>query len=86
MALVIVLALAALAVVAWQQGLVDRGPDEGMRTVYEAGASDQSGGELIVTDPDAPRIEGFELPKTAMTPVRSGEEANSAPADGAKME
>ena len=40
---------------------------------YEAGVTDESGGELIVTDPDAPAIEDVELPETEMTSVPPGE-------------
>jgi hypothetical protein len=69
MVVVIVLVLVALSVGAWRMGLFDRATDEDKQAVYEAGVTDVSGGELIVTDPDAPRIEDLELPKTPMTPV-----------------
>lgn len=36
---------------------------------YEVGVTDESGGELIVADPDAPAIEDQTLPETAMTNV-----------------
>ena len=81
MMLVIVLALAVLAVVGWQMGLFDSGTDEGMRTTYTTDTVDRSGGELIVTDPDAPKVEDVDLPETEMTPVPPGEEASPAPAD-----
>jgi hypothetical protein len=51
-----------------------------MRTVYEAGVIDESGGELIVTDPDAPQVEDVTLPETPMTPVPPGQEGSPAPA------
>lgn len=86
MLVVIVLALAVLAVAAWQLGAFERGTDEGMRTAYEAGVTDESGGELIVTDPDAPRIEDLELPETPMTPVPAGEEESTAPAGRSEAE
>ena len=46
---------------------------------YEADVTDESGGELIVTDPEAPAVEDVDLPETAMTPVPA-EEANEEPA------
>ena len=56
-------------------GLFDReAPDE--QAVYEAGVTDVSGGKLIVTDADAPRIEDLELPETPMTPVPPTSEAS----------
>jgi hypothetical protein len=76
MALIIILVLAALAAIGWQLGYFSGSTDEGMRTVYKAGVTDQSGGELIITDPEAPRIEGLTLPETAMTPVPPGGEAS----------
>jgi hypothetical protein len=69
----IILALAALAAVAWQQnmfGPTDRETSEGL--TYKAGVTDVSGGELIVTDPRSPQIEDIELPKTPMSPVPPG--------------
>jgi hypothetical protein len=76
MALVVVLVLAALAVAAWQLGLFQRGSEQDEQTTYEAGVVDESGGELIVTDPAEPRIEDLELPKTPMTPVPPSEQAS----------
>jgi hypothetical protein len=69
MVLIVILVLAGLAVMGWRLGYFSGNTDEGMRTVYNAGVSDESGGDLIVTDPDAPRIEGLTLPETTMTPV-----------------
>ena len=86
MVLVIFVALAALAVAASQLGLFEPGPDEGMRTVYKSDVADESGGELIVTDPDAPQVEDLDLPETPMTPVPPTEEANPFPADRAEVE
>lgn len=40
---------------------------------YEAAVTDESGGELIVTDPDAPAVEDVELPETEMTNVPADE-------------
>ena len=54
--------LAALALAAC-------GSAEEAEPAYEAGVEDASGGELIVTDPEDPRIEDLELPETRMTPV-----------------
>jgi hypothetical protein len=79
MEVVIILLLAALAVGAWQFGLFDRDSDEDEQAVYEAGVTDVSGGELIVTDADAPRIEDLELPQTPMTPVPPTAEMRPAP-------
>lgn len=85
MMLVIVLALAVLAAIAWQMGLfAGRGTDEGLRTSYEAGVTDKSGGELIVTDPAAPQVEDIRLPETPMTPVPANEEQR--PAEGTEAE
>jgi len=47
-------------------------------TDYEVGATDQSGGELIVADPDAPQIEDVTIPETPMTSVPPGEETPAA--------
>jgi hypothetical protein len=80
MILVIILALAAFAVAAWQLGLFERRPAEGMRTVHKASVTDESGGELIVTKPDAPHVEDLELPETPMTPVPPGEDRIPTPA------
>ena len=79
MTVVIVLVLAVLAVAAWQLGLFDRGSEQDERTVYKVGVEDESGGELIVTDPDAPQVEDLELPETPMTPVPTGKDASPAP-------
>lgn len=80
MVLVIIVALAALAVAAWQLALFEPGPDEGMRTVSQAGVADERGGGLIVSDPDAPHVEDLELPETPMTPAPPAEEASPSPA------
>lgn len=77
--LVIILALAVLAAGAWQLGLFERGTDDEMRTGYEAGVTDESGGELIVTDPEAPHVEDVTLPETPMTPVPPAEKTGAAP-------
>jgi len=44
---------------------------------YEVGATDQSGGELIVADPEAEGVE-VTVPETAMTNVPPGEETPTA--------
>lgn len=48
------------------------GSAEEAEPTYEAGVEDVSGGELIVTDPNEPRIEDLKLPETPMTPVPAG--------------
>jgi len=78
MVVVIVVVLAALAIGAWQLGLFNSDTDEEEQAVYEAGVTDVSGGELIVTDADAPGIEDLKLPKTPMTPVPPTAEASPA--------
>ena len=78
MVLAIIAVLAVLALIGWQMGYFSDGTDEAMRTVYKAGVTDESGGELIVTDPEEPRIEDLTLPETAMTPVRPDAEASPA--------
>jgi hypothetical protein len=78
MVLTIIVVLAALALIGWQMGYFSDDTDEGMRTVYKADVTDASGGELIVTDPEEPRIEDLTLPETAMTPVRPEAEASPA--------
>lgn len=50
---------------------------------YEAGVTDESGGELIVTDPDAPAVEDLKVPETEMTNVPPGEADADADADAA---
>ena len=59
---------------------------EAEETTYETDVVDESGGELIVTDPDAPAIEDVELPETEMTNVPPGEAdaADDAPAPPAE--
>ena len=46
---------------------------EAEETTYETDVVDECGGELIVTDPEAPAVEDVELPETPMTPVPPGE-------------
>jgi hypothetical protein len=77
MVLTITVVLAVLALIGWQLGYFSDETDEEMRTVYKAGVTDVSGGELIVTDPEEPRVEDLTLPETAMTPVRP--DANASP-------
>jgi hypothetical protein len=86
MVLVIVASLAVLAVAAWQLGLFADDTDEGMRPAYEAGVTDEGGGELIVTDTEAPAVEDVDLPETPMTPVPPGEEAGAAPTAAEEVE
>ena len=43
-------------------------------TTYEADVVDESGGEMIVTDPEAPAVEDQQIPETPMTPVPPGDE------------
>ena len=59
--------LAALA-------LASCGSEEAAEPEYEAGVEDASG-ELIVTDPNEPRVEDVQLPEAPMTPVPADEEA-----------
>jgi hypothetical protein len=47
---------------------------------YETDVTDESGGELIVTDPDAPAVEDVTVPETEMTNVPPGE-ADAPPAE-----
>jgi hypothetical protein len=86
MAVVVVLVLAALAAAAWQLGLFRQGSEQDEQTAYKVGVTDESGGELIVTDPDAPGIEDLELPKTPMTPVPPSEQPSptASPRRGAE--
>ncbi len=42
---------------------------EAEETTYETDVVDESGGELIVTDPEAPAVEDQQIPETPMTPV-----------------
>jgi hypothetical protein len=75
---VVIAALAILTVVWW---LSPTGVDES-EPAYETDVTDESGGELIVTDPDAPAVEDVELPETPMTPVPAEEPgATPAPAE-----
>lgn len=76
MILTIIAVLAVLALVGWQMGYFADGTDERKRTDYTVDVVDESGGELIVTDPEDPRIEGLTLPETAMTPARPDTEAS----------
>jgi len=48
------------------------GAEEDTATTYEADVTDESGGELIVTDPQDPAVEDVQLPDTPMTPVPAG--------------
>ena len=50
---------------------------QGDEKTYEADATDQSGGELIVVDEDANAVP-VETPETAMTPVPTEETAQPA--------
>lgn len=51
---------------------------EQQETTYETGVTDQSGGELIVTDPEAESVD-VQLPETPMTPVPPTTEATESP-------
>jgi hypothetical protein len=86
MTLVIVLVLAILALAAWRFGLFQRDTDEDTETAYTPGVTDASGGELVVVDPNEPRIEDLELPETPMTPVPPSEAARPAPRASAQAE
>lgn len=81
MVVLIVLAVAVLAVAAWQLGYFEPTTPEGVHEADVAGVTDQSGGELIVTDPNAPQVEDVTIPETPMTPVPPGSEASPAPSD-----
>ena len=47
---------------------------------YETDVVDESGGELIVADPDAPAVEDVTVPETEMTNVPPGK-AEATPAE-----
>ena len=53
---------------------------EAEETTYETDVVDESGGELIVADPDAPAVEDVDVPEAEMTNVPPGE---ADAADGA---
>jgi len=50
---------------------------EAEEATYETDVVDESGGELIVTDPEAEGVD-VQLPETPMTPVPADEEAAAA--------
>jgi hypothetical protein len=78
---IITVALVVLAAAAWQFDLLNIRGEEGTRTAYEADVVDLSGGEIIVTDPEAPKVEDVAIPETAMTPVLTDEVAPKAKSD-----
>jgi len=51
---------------------------EQQETTYDTNVADQSGGELIVTDPDANAVD-VQLPETPMTPVPPMTETTESP-------
>ena len=58
----------------------DSAADDATTATYETDVVDESGGELIVADPDAPAVEDVDVPETEMTNVPPGE---ADAADGA---
>ena len=66
--LLAVAAVVILALLAWQFGLLGGAEPQDTEPTYEAGVTDESGGELIVGEPDPDAVE-VELPETPMTPV-----------------
>ena len=69
---------AVIALLPFAAGLAACGETEETETTYEVDATDESGGEFIVTDPDEPAVE-VELPETPMTPVPPAETPEPAP-------
>ena len=61
----LIVALVVVAVIAWM--LLTRAGDS-EETAYEAGATDESGGELIVSDPEETGVP-VDLPESEMTNV-----------------
>lgn len=77
--LLILAAVAIVLLLLWQFGAFGTGQEE-TEPAYEAGATDVSGGELIVRDPD-PDAVPVNVPDTPMTEVPPDEQdAGAAPA------
>lgn len=74
----LIVALVAVIAVAWW--LMARNDEEPVETTYEAGATDLSGGDLIVREADEPGVP-VDLPETPMTNVPDDEGAGAAPAE-----
>lgn len=70
--LLILGALAILLLLLWQFGMFGTGQEEADPT-YEAGVTDASGGDLIVSDPEAGGVP-VDVPDTPMTNVPPGQE------------
>ena len=70
----LIVALIVVVVIAWM--LLSRG-GESEEPAYEAGVTDQSGGELIVTDPEETGVP-VDLPEAEMTNVPAEEAAPPA--------
>lgn len=70
----LIVAVLVIAVVAW---LMISRSGEREEPTYEAGVTDESGGELIVTDPDETGVP-IELPETPMTNVPAGQAGSEA--------
>jgi len=66
-ALLLLAAAAVVIIVIWQLSRMGGGEDEG-KTTYAVDATDESGGELIVTEP-APGAVEVDTPDTPMTNV-----------------
>lgn len=71
----LIVALVVVAAIAWL--LISRS-GESTEPAYEAGVTDESGGELIVTDPEETGVP-VDLPETEMTNVPA-EQATPEPA------
>lgn len=65
--LLILAAVVVVLLLLWQLGLFGTEQEE-VEPTYEAGVTDASGGELIVSDPDAEGVP-VDVPDTEMTPV-----------------
>jgi hypothetical protein len=65
--LLIVALIALVVLLLWQFGMFGTGQED-VEPTYEAGVTDASGGELIVSDPDAEGVP-VDVPDTPMTPV-----------------
>lgn len=70
--LLILAAIALVLVLLWQLGVFGAEQEEPEPT-YEAGVTDTSGGDLIVSDPDANAVP-VDVPDTPMTNVPPGED------------
>ena len=72
--LLLIAALVVVVALAWW--LMSNGSEE--EPTYEAGVTDESGGELIVTDPEETGVP-IDLPETPMTNVPADEGSAAEP-------